>query len=58
MKITRNRIDDETVEYELNGQTLAYLTHDEHGWDGMQAVEDVINQFADVLDVKIKDIGH
>ncbi|MEV5819238.1 hypothetical protein AB0L22_08695 [Micromonospora haikouensis] len=33
------RPDDEHIEVHVNGQVVASANHDEHGWDGMDAVE-------------------
>lgn len=50
--------DDETECYTLldqkgNEWTLAYVTHDEHGWSGMNVARDVITTFAEVLGIRM-----
>jgi hypothetical protein len=34
--------DEERLEISMNGVVIASLNHDQHGWDGMQAVENAI----------------
>jgi hypothetical protein len=60
MKIVKNNIDDETIEYNIidgnTHQLLAYVTHDEHGWDGMRTVEDVIETLANATNIPIEEV--
>jgi hypothetical protein len=60
MKIIKNNIDDETIEYCLiDGPVhtmIAYLTHDEHGWDGIRTVEEVIEVLAKATNIEIEEV--
>lgn len=47
--ITMRDIDEETTEVWANGEYVATLTHDEHGWAGINCVERVIRDIARVL---------
>lgn len=45
---------DECEEVWLNGKRLMSTNHDEHGWDGMQAVRDCIEAIATELGASFK----
>jgi hypothetical protein len=61
MKIIKNNIDDETCEITIDRKgraplLVAYLTHDEHGWAGMRAVEEAIETVAKAAGIEIEEI--
>lgn len=43
------REDDEQLVIELDGQYVGGANHDEHGWSGMDAVEDAVTAIAKQL---------
>ncbi len=45
-KVTIRWVNDETVEFTLNGKVLVTATHDEHGWDGMKLAIDLTRHIA------------
>lgn len=51
--ITRDHVHDK-VEFWFDGTFIATVNHDEHGWAGMEAVEDALTNFADALGVEIE----
>ena len=53
--ITRRQIDDESIEFSLNGQHLITVNHDDDGWSGMERIEGVIEAMAKQLGIDIVD---
>lgn len=49
-----NRPDDETIIISLNGVELGQYDHDQHGWVGMEAVEDLVQTIAHELNFEVK----
>lgn len=52
-KFVKKYIDDEHVEYSLNGEVLITANHDDDGWEGMERIEGLINSIAQLLDVEV-----
>jgi hypothetical protein len=52
-KFVKKYIDDENVEYSLNGEVLITATHDQDGWSGMERIEKLFTSIAQVLDVEV-----
>jgi hypothetical protein len=50
-------IDDEVCEIELDNQPVITINHDEHGWDGMTAVQDAVVKIAEIAGIKVLTIG-
>lgn len=46
-------LDDETLEIHLNGACLTTLTHDEHGWQGIQGAVDLVKSIAEVMQIPV-----
>ena len=46
--------DEEQLEIRINGETVGTYNHDDHGWAGMQAAEQLAEQFAKALGLKIE----
>jgi hypothetical protein len=47
------RPDDERIEFWIGGEEVGWVSHDEHGRAGMQAVEDMVRKLADVYGADI-----
>ena len=47
------RPNDEEIDFLLNGKEFYSVNHDEHGWAGMDAVQDVVVILAKKLGIKI-----
>lgn len=54
-KVDIRRPDDEHLEVVVNGEVVATANHDEHGWDGMGAVERTALAVARALGVDLGD---
>lgn len=46
-------IDDENVEYYLNDHFIVSANHDSHGWGGMDLARNIVDNFAEALNVTI-----
>jgi hypothetical protein len=46
---TKTEIDEETIEYKLNGEYLIVATHDTDGWSGMERIDNLIKTIAKKL---------
>lgn len=60
MKITKNNIDDETVEFYIIDDKrketfIGNFNHDEHGWAGIRAAEEIIETIAKVAKIEIEE---
>lgn len=47
------RPDDETMEVHLNGQYVGSANHDSDGWAGMESLEDLVTNVAEVLNLPV-----
>jgi len=45
--------DDEVTTFWLNGTEISSVNYDDHGWAGMQAVENALVSMAFALNVKV-----
>ena len=52
----KTRIDNETVEYRLNGEVLITANHDDDGWSGMERIDDLISSIARKLGAEISEV--
>lgn len=50
-------INDEQVEIRVNGETVADANHDEHGWDGMEAVIKTATAIAKAAGMGVETVG-
>lgn len=48
---------DESFEVRLDGQHVMSANHDEHGWDGMDAVRKVVDNVARIIGAEVVDVG-
>lgn len=55
-KITIKRTYDESFSVSIGEKNLGSFNHDQHGWDGMEAVESIIEGIATELNIEIEDI--
>lgn len=57
--IVIERVDDEQVDLFVmrddERHDISSVNHDDHGWGGMQAVEDAVREVAQALDIKVVD---
>jgi len=51
--ITIIHLSDEETIFELDGEEISHTSHDEHGWDGMEAVDKIVTAIAKKLKIKI-----
>lgn len=54
IKIRCNSPDDEWEQWYIDGEHVMTANHDDHGWDGMEAVRKVFQIFAEKLRVGIE----
>lgn len=47
------RPDDETLLVRIEEDVVASVNHDEHGWSGMSAVENVVREIADAFGIEV-----
>jgi hypothetical protein len=45
---------DEHAEVFFNGKLVGEIDHGAHGWDGMDAVQEIVTEIAGVLGVPVK----
>lgn len=50
-------VNDEQVEIRVNGETVADANHDEHGWDGMEAVINTATAIAKAAGMRVETVG-
>jgi hypothetical protein len=55
--VTINWLDDEVVSIEVDGTEVASVSHDQHGWDGMQAAIDAATEVAKALGAEVRTEG-
>jgi hypothetical protein len=55
---TKTEIDEETIEYKLNGEYLIVATHDTDGWSGMERIDNLIKTIAKKLGASIHTDEH
>lgn len=55
-KLTIKERDEETRIILLNGEVVAYLTHDALGWEGMKVAEDLACSIAERLGIEIEEV--
>jgi hypothetical protein len=57
-RIVIDYLDDETVEVRVLGggepTSIQLATHDEHGWDGIEAIVETAERIGDALGVKVE----
>lgn len=55
LKFERHWVNEETVQYFVNGKPVAYATHDEHGWSGMDVIKRMFERIAQELGVEVEE---
>ena len=48
-----DRPDPESLNIYLDDESIAYMTHDSVGWDGMEMAESLISNIAKVLKIEV-----
>ncbi len=49
-----HEVNDEVVEYWLGGTMLICANHDDHGWDGMEAINTALTLMAEKLSLPVQ----
>lgn len=48
---------DEHLDILVDGEVIASFTHDDHGWSGMEAAEQLVVRLAGKLGLEVEEVG-
>lgn len=54
-KILIRHVDDECIEYSLDGQDVIEVNHDDHGWSGMESIEKAMLKVAEIIGATVEE---
>ena len=56
-RIEIQRPTDEHIDILVDGDVIASFNHDDHGWSGMEAAEQLVIRFAGKLGLEVEEVG-